>query len=360
MRETSGDSERAGCDRGGVRHELRATPATCHWGYFSASLSPALTVASGDLVWAETVTHQAGDAPELLMDDGIRALYAGIPEAERGPGCHCLTGPVFVEGAKPGDMLEVRFLAMEPRLAYGTNLAGHWGYLYEEMGRTERITIFKLDVSSQTAEALFAYDVAEKYVVPGRVTLPGSVDRVPALKGIRIPFRVHLGTAGVAPASREKVSSIPPGRHGGNLDNWQIAAGTTMFYPVAVEGALFSVGDAHMAQGDGELNGTAIEASVNVLFQVVLRKDFRFSSPLLETPGDWIIHGVGETIDAAMRDAARETMCFLVEHRGLSRDDAYALMAVAIDFTVTQVVDGIVGVHSRIPRSIFPAVAPGQ
>ena len=355
MNETTADRLSAQSVREAAFHELRATPETCHWGYFSAAQRPALTVASGDYVWAESVTQHAGDAPDLLMDDGIKALYAGIPEDMRGPGVHCLTGPVYIEGAKPGDMLEVRYLAMEPRLGYGSNLAGHWGYLYDEMGRTERVTIFKFDANSQTAEALFAYDVAEKYVTPGRITPPGGVKREPALKGLRVPIRPHLGTAGVAPPTSERVSTVPPGRHGGNMDNWRIAAGTKMFYPVLVEGALFSIGDSHMAQGDGELNGTAIEASLNVLFQVVVRKDFHLPSPFLETPADWAVHGFGDTIDAAMRDAALEAMRFLTERQRLSRDDAYALMAVAVDFTITQVVDGVVGVHARIPRSIFPA-----
>ncbi len=347
------DRPRSPSDANFALHHLRATPETCHWGYFSAAQPPALRVNSGDLIWAESVTQHAGDAPDLLMDEGIRALYAGIPQSMRGPGVHVLTGPVFVKGAEPGDMLEVRYLSMEPRLGYGSNLAGNWGYLYNEMGKTERATIFKFDANSQTAEAVFAYDVAEKYQTPGRITPPESVKREPALPGVRIPIRPHLGTAGVAPAGSEKVSTVPPGRHGGNVDNWRIAAGSTMFYPVAVEGALFSIGDSHMAQGDGELNGTAIEASLNVLYQVVVRKDMRLPSPLLETPQDWVVHGFGATIDAAMRDAALQGMHFLTERQNLSRNDAYALMSVAVDFGITQVVDGVVGVHGRIPRSMF-------
>jgi acetamidase/formamidase len=336
-------------------HELNATVETCHWGYFSATKAPALKVRSGDMIRAEAVTHHAGDAPDLLMDDGIKALWAGIPEDDRNPGVHLMTGPIYVEDAKPGDILEVRYLAMTPRLAYGSNLAAHWGHLYKEMGEKERVTIYKMDQGSQTAEAMFAYDIKEKYLIPGRVTEPGACCREPALRGIKVPVRPHLGTAGVAPDQPGRVSTIPPGLHGGNIDNWRIGAGATMYYPVQVDGALFSIGDPHISQGDGEISGTAIEASLNVLMQVFVRKDFHFPSPLLETPHEWIVHGFDDNLDVAMKNAALEMMRLLTEHRDLSRDDAYSLMSIASDFTVTQVVDGKQGVHARISRSIFPA-----
>lgn len=127
-----------------------------------------------------------------------------------------------------------------------------------------------------------------------------------------------------------------------------------MYYPVAVDGALFSIGDPHISQGDGELSGTAIEASLNVLFQVVLRKDFEFPSPLLETPNWWIVHGFDEDLNVAMRNASLDMLTLLTEHQGLSRNDSYSLISVAADFSVTQVVDGRQGIHVRIPRGIFP------
>ena len=131
-----------------------------------------------------------------------------------------------------------------------------------------------------------------------------------------------------------------------------------MYYPVQVEGALFSIGDPHVSQGDGELSGTAIESSLDVLYQVILRKDFSFPSPLLETPNWWIVHGFDEDLNVAMRSASLDMLGLLSEHRGLSRNDAYSLMSVAADFGVTQVVDGRQGVHVRIPRNIFPP--PGE
>jgi acetamidase/formamidase len=149
------------------------------------------------------------------------------------------------------------------------------------------------------------------------------------------------------------VSSIPPGKHGGNIDNWRIGAGATMYYPVQVEGALFSIGDPHISQGDGEISGTAIEASLDVLFELHVRKDFQFPSPLLETPGYWIVHGFDENLNVAMRNASLDMMTLLTQEQNLSRDDAYSLMSAAADFAVTQVVDGTQGIHARICRNMF-------
>jgi len=338
----------------GALHRLKATPKTVHWGYFDAALAPALKVKSGDLIQAEAVTHHAGDAPELMMDAGVTAIFDQIPESDRFPGVHILTGPIYVEDAQPGDILEVRYLRMVPRCQYGSNLAANWGYLYKEFAEQERVTIYELDADAGVAQALYAYDFPGKYLVPGTVTHCPVCDRQPALKGVRIPARPHLGTAGVAPDVSGRVSTIPPGAHGGNIDNWRIGAGATMYYPVQVDGALFSIGDPHISQGDGELSGTAIEASLNVLFQVVVRKDFTVPSPLLETPNYWIVHGFNEDLNVAMRAASLDMLGLLTDHVGLSRNDAYSLMSVAADFAVTQVVDGRQGVHVKIPRAIFP------
>lgn len=335
-------------------HTLRATPRTCHWGYFDASLAPVLTVRSGDLIQAQTVSPHAGDDPDLMFDPEIEALYRGIPENDRYPGPHILTGPIYVEDTRPGDMLEVRYLRMTPRCRYGSNLAAHWGYLYQELGSKERITIYRINEGGNTAEALYAYDFPGKYTVPGTITRCPACDRQSALAGVRIPVRPHLGVAGVAPDERGRISTVPPGKHGGNIDNWRIGAGATMYYRVQVDGALFSIGDPHISQGDGELSGTAIESSLDVLLQIVVRRDFTFPSPLLETPEYWIVHGFNEDLNVAMREAALDMLTLLTEQRHLSKDDAYSLMSVAADFAVTQVVDQRQGIHVRMPRGIFP------
>ena len=343
----------------GALHHLKATPKTVHWGYFDAALAPALRVRSGDLVQGEAITHHAGDAPDLMMDEAVEAIFEGVPEADRNPGVHIMTGPIHVEDARPGDLLEVRYLRMTPRCAYGSNLAANWGYLYKEFGEKERVTIYRLDADFSHAEAVYAYDFPGKYLVPGTITHCPVCDRQPALAGVRVPARPHLGTAGVAPDIKGRVSTIPPGAHGGNIDNWRIGAGAVMYYPVQVDGGLFSIGDPHVSQGDGELSGTAIEASLDVLFQIVLRRDFVIASPLLETRKYWIVHGFNEDLNVAMRAASLEMLSLLTDHVGLSRNDAYSLMSVAADFAVTQVVDGRQGVHVRIPRAIFPARSGG-
>lgn len=339
--------------RSGTLHHLRATPAAVHWGYFSCALAPALRVRSGDLIEVEAITHHAGDDPDLMFDPTVEALFRGIPPEDRRPGPHIMTGPIYVEGARPGDMLEVRYLRMTPRCAYGSNLAANWGYLYDEVGRKDRVTIFHVDERAQIARALYAYDFPGTYRIPGTITRCPSCDRQTALPGVRICVRPHLGTAGVAPDVPGRVSTVPPGSHGGNIDNWRIGAGATMYYPVQVDGALFSVGDPHISQGDGEVSGTAIESSLDVLLQVVVRRDFSFPSPLLETCDSWIVHGFDEDLDVAMRNAALDMLRFLTEQRELSRDDAYSLMSVAADFAVTQVVDQRRGIHVRIPRNLF-------
>lgn len=351
------------CDHGSVRkevrpralHQLRATPETVHWGFFSPELKPTLRVKSGDLIQAQAVTHHAGDAPELMFDEDIQRIFTEIAPETRSPGVHIMTGPIYVEDAEPGDMLEVRYFQMVPRFNYGSNLQANWGQLYEEFDKTERVTIYELDPNANTARALYAYDVDETYLVPGRITHCPTCDRQPALPGVTIPARPHLGTAGVAPAVNQPISTIPPGLHGGNIDNWRIGANSRMYYPVQVKGALFSIGDPHVSQGDGEISGTAIEASLDVLFQVIVRKDFAFPSPLLETPDHWIVHGFGADLDEAMKGASLDMIHLLHEHQGLSRTDAYSLMSVAADFGVTQVVDGTQGIHVRVDRGMFPA-----
>jgi acetamidase/formamidase len=335
-------------------HTLRATPTTVHWGYFDAALAPVLKVKSGDLIQAEAITAHAGDDPDLMFDSAVEALFSGIPTTERYPGPHIMTGPIFVEGARAGDMLEVRYLSMTPRCRYGSNLAANWGYLYGELGSKERVTIYKIDENSNTTEALYAYDYPGKYLVPGAIHRCPLCDRQTALPGVRIPVRPHLGTAGVAPDIPGRISTIPPGSHGGNIDNWRIGAGSTMYYRAQVDGGLFSIGDPHISQGDGEISGTAIESSLNVLLQIIVRSDFTFPSPLLELPDCWIVHGFDQDLNVAMRAAALDMLMLLTEEQRLSRDDAYSLMSVAADFGVTQVVDGRQGIHVRMPRGIFP------
>ena len=335
-------------------HELRATPQTCFWGFFDAAQPPVLSVRSGDFVRIETLTHQAGDAPDLMMDEGVEAVYRAIPIERRGPGVHIMTGPIHVEGAEIGDTLEIRVLTMEPRLPYGTNIAAWWGHLYDSFGK-ERITIYQIDSPSGIARAAFGFDytTTPRYEQPGILVPPRADARQAALANVVVPLRPHFGVGGVAPREPGRINSIPPGEFGGNIDNWRFGPGAGMFYPVLQPGALCYLGDPHMAEGDGELSGTAIEASANALVQLNLHKGLSFRSPMLETGTHWIAHGFDEDLNRAMKGAAHALLAFLIEHKGLSRDDAYSLISVAGDFGVTQVVDQKQGVHGMIAKNLF-------
>jgi acetamidase/formamidase len=270
-----------------------------------------------------------------------------------------MTGPIAVEGARPGDTLEVRILSMRPRLPYGTNIGAWWGYLYPEM-KKERITIYRVDEASGFAQAAFAFDyrLTPKYDTPGTLIPREPADRQPALQSVLVPLRPHFGVMGVAPRESGKVNSIPPGDFGGNVDNWRVGPGATMYYPVQNDDALFFVGDPHMAEGDGELSGTAIESSADGWLQLSIRRDLPTDSPLLETATHWYTHGFGADLDEAMRQAALRMVSFLEKRFGLSRDDAYSFISVACDFGITQVVDQRMGVHAAAPKAAFPPRSP--
>jgi acetamidase/formamidase len=347
--------------RANAEHHLAATPGTCVWGYIDRDTPAVLEVEPGDVIEIEAVTHHAGDAPDLLMDDGIRAIWNGIPEGERGPGVHVMTGPIAVSGAQPGDTLMVRIIDMWPRLPYGSNCAANWGLLYDEFAK-ERITIYGL-VDDPTAsgrfgpvaEPMFGYDFTTRpiYDIPGVMTPPDTSARQPFSRAVRVPVRPHFGVMGVAPADPGRHSSIPPGIFGGNVDNWRIGTGATVCYPVFAEGALLYVGDPHFAQGDGEICGTAIEASLTARIQVWVEPHLGVTAPFLETADAWCAHGFGAGLDEAMRMAAQQMLWWMQSHLGLSADDAYSLASVAMDLGVTQVVDATLGCHALLTRSMF-------
>ena len=338
-------------DAGNI-HVLKATPQTCFWGFFDKTLPPVLTINSGDIVYVEALTHHAGDAPDLLMDEGVKEVYDKV--TDRGPGVHIMTGPIAIAGAEPGDTLMVRILKTAPRLPYGSNLAAHWGYLYNNF-KKERVTIYKLDIEAGLAQPAFAYDFKGRplYDRTGFITPPDKSAREQIKTKVAIPMRPHFGVMGVAPKESGRINSIPPGSFGGNIDNWRIGAGATMYYPVFNKGANFFVGDTHMGQGDAELSGTAIEASMNAYLQIFVLKDFPITNPILETDTHWITHGFNEDLNKAMRQSAEQMLSFLQNKRKMSADEAYSLISVAVDFGVTQVVDIRQGCHAALAKSLF-------
>jgi acetamidase/formamidase len=244
----------------------------------------------------------------------------------RGPGGHILTGPIYVEGAQPGDVLEVNVLSIDLALDYGYN--GCNGFLPDNCDKALPAKIIPLDRKRMTAEFL---------------------------PGIVIPLRPFFGSMGVAPAADAgRVSSNPPGRHAGNLDNRELVAGSTLYIPVFVPGALFEVGDGHAAQGDGEVDQTAIETSLRGRLRLTVRKDMKLAWPRAETPTDYISMATDPDLTIATRGAIQEMIDFLVAEKHLTQHQAYQLVSIAGNVAVTQLVDKPNhGVHVRLPKSVF-------
>jgi acetamidase/formamidase len=316
-----------------AEHQLKATPTTVAWGYYWAAAKPALKIRSGDTVEMQTLTTSS---PASLANNGVRpadiqqelkTIYADVKD--KGPGGHILTGPIYVEGAEPGDTLEVRILKIRIATRYASNgFSPQRGVLGPpgdfQRGRTK---IIALDLERNVAK--FA-------------------------PNIDIPLHPFFGSMGVAPPeSAGRINSGPPGIHGGNLDNKDLVEGTTLLIPVHVKGALFEAGDGHAAQGNGEVDITALETSLDGTFQFIVRKDLHLKGPRGETPTHWIAMGLDPDLDQATINATRDAIDFLVTEKHLSREDAYALCSVAVDFNITQAVDGTKGVHAMIPKSIF-------
>jgi acetamidase/formamidase len=334
-------------------YKIDASPETVNWGFFDNSIKPVCRIKSGDIVRIETITHQAGDAPNYLSDPVVENIYESITPEERGPGVHLMTGPVYIEGASPGDVIECRILDLEPRIPYGVNLTANWGLLHDEFNEQEYITVYKIDNKTDSVKPVFQYEYPGTYDEIGPWIDPSTVNQTPVLDDISIPTNYHFGTAGVAPAENGKIDSVPPGIYGGNIDNAQFSIGSSMYYPVQVEGGLFVAGDSHIAQGDGEVSGTAIEASLNALVQFFIHTDLDFGAPVLETSTHWVTHGFNEDLEVAAQDAGIEMINLLCRRLDFTRSSAYSLLSIASDFHVTQVVNGTKGIHCIINKDII-------
>ena len=313
-------------------HRLEATPATVAYGYYWADAPPVLRIDSGDIIDVDTLLTNtpSGLAKAGLADDKIQAsLKAIVNEVtgdRRGPGGHILTGPVYVEGAEPGDVLEVKILTIDLPLDYGYN--GCSGYLPENCETGVPSKIIPLDRKKMTAEFL---------------------------PGIVIPLKPFYGSLGIAPAPDVgRLSSNPPGRHAGNLDNRELVAGSTLYIPVFARGALFEIGDGHAAQGDGEVDQTAIETSLRGRLQLTVRKDMKLKWPRAVTATDYISMATDPDLVTATKAAIQEMIDFLVSEKKLTQHQAYQLVSISGNVAITQLVDKPnVGVHVKLPKSIF-------
>ena len=308
---------------------LEPSATTVAWGYYWSEAPQVLRIKSGDFVTIHTLLTSN---PERLLAAGVpqnkieKELYEVQAAKDKGPGGHVLTGPIFIEGAELGDVLEVRFATIDLAIPYGYNAIGQNGFLSDEI--FERKTkIIQLD-----KEKMLGY----------------------FNDSISIPLRPFFGSAGVAPPKEVgKWNSAPPWINAGNLDNKELVAGSSLFIPVHVKGALFEVGDGHAAQGNGEVDITAIETSLIGKLQFILHKGKSLRWPRAETKTHIISMGCDRDLNVATHIAVREMIQYLMDEKHLSKSDAYMLCSVAVDVNITQLVDGNVGVHAMLPKSIF-------
>lgn len=305
---------------------VEAGPKTCHWGFFDATLPPIVTVSSGDEVTINTVSG----GPNVLPGEGFHIppelleIHAGGLPAMPG---HILTGPVAVEGAMPGDVLQIDILDVRLRQDWGYNFIRPLaGTLPQDFAQTHHTTI-PLDAAR------------------GEATLPW---------GAKLPLSPFFGVMAVAPpAAWGRISTIEPRAHGGNLDNKELVAGSTLYLPVMTEGGLFSCGDGHGAQGDGEVCVTAIETALQGRFRLTIRRDMDVTYPEAETPTHLITMGMHPDLDVCVEIALRRMITLLSDRLGISRAEAYMFCSLAGDLRITQTVNREKGVHMMMRKALL-------
>lgn len=333
-------------------YEIKSTPGNVIWGeLFKPDSSPILTVQSGDTVKIETVSHEGimadqGDTIAFLTGGGVAEsdilpdqLQIKAEVEKSGPGPHVITGPIYVEGAEPGDVLEIKTLNIDYRVPYGVISNRHGkGSLpgeYPENGDPIYTKIIPLDMERNVG-----------------IFRPAN-----GLPNLEIPLKPFMGIMGVVPANvEETANSVPPGMYGGNLDIKDLGIGSSLYLPVQVPGALFYTGDPHCAQGNGEVALTAIECSLVPTFQLIVHKDMSLDTPMGETESAWYAVGLDEDLDEAMKKSVREYLRIANEEYGLTKPDALLFGSAAIDFEVSQVVDIVKGIHGVIPKDMFTAL----
>ena len=321
-----------GHDEGRV-HTVESTSETVHLGVFDATLPPILKIDSGDTIsYPNTWSHFLNQLQPGVPVEKLAEMRKNSP----GRGPHSIIGPIEVNGAEPGDVLEIRYKRMEPF---------PWGAVFNNPG--------------SMGTGLLAQDYPQGQVKYLDLDMSGR--KAHFSPNIHIPLKPFQGTLGVAPPDGYYpaiapgiTSSVPPGPHGGNVDLSEMCEGATMFIPVWKPGALIFTGDSHALQGDGEINLSALETRMKeVRIQVFLHKQKNFAWPVAETETHWILLGLDKDLNVAMTMAARNAIQFLASRAGMTELDAYALCSIAVSFRVTQVVDIVRGVHAMIPKNLF-------
>ena len=331
----------------GKHHVLKASPDDVAWGWLDPKEKPRLTIESGDTVSIETLMH----ARDQIHKDVDMAQIVALRKANPGGGPHSLTGPIFVNGAQPGDVLEIRILRIVPKkVGTNFNLPGKdFPTIGALPGDFPDGFVRYFDIDNRTRTTVFK---------PG-ITIP--VRPFPGTLAVGIdPDDPSPRKGGVKDDKLAPVSSLRPWKNGSNMDINELTAGSTIFLPVFQPGGLIWTGDSHCAQGNGEVNLTAIECSFEEIeLQPIVRKDIKLSWPRIETPTHYILVGFDEDLDKAFNNALRETIDFLVADKGLTRYEAYSLASIAADCRVSQVVDVRKGIHCMIPKAIFTG-RPGK
>ena len=325
-------------------HWVKLTPETAVIGNFPAQKAPILTIKSGDTVKIDTGGGNRWndeDPDTWLKSQGLPDRVATTPaiaetvkvlaetprQADIKNG-HILVGPIAVDGAMPGDMLEIRILSVVPRISYGV-------------------------VSIRPGAGGIPNELPGSFYKPVSLDLKRNVGVFE--KGIEVPLGPFMGVMGLQPNDAEGANrrSGPPGMFGGNLDCKELVAGTTLYLPVFQKGARFFTGDAHAGQGDGEVTVTAIETANTAILQFILHKNVKLTAPRAESATHWITFGLDPNLEDAMKKAIRETNAFLMEKKGLDFYHAFALSSIGVNFHVTQVVDETKGIHGMIAKDIF-------
>jgi acetamidase/formamidase len=307
-----------------IDHELPASPGTCHWGGFDAEIPPVLTVMPGERVRLHSVSGppEAMPEPAFHVPSELQEIHRALrPD----PGPHILTGPIRIEGARPGDVLEVRILDVQLRQDWGyTRIRPLCGALPEDFPEPRLIHI--------------ALEAAR------------MIGRMPW--GTELPLRPFFGVMGVAPPPAwGRISSVQPRAHGGNLDNKELTAGSTLYLPVWNDGALFSAGDGHALQGDGEVCVTAIETAMSGTFEFHLRRDISLRFPQAETATEHITMAADADLDDAAKEALRDMIALIRRHSALDASEAYMLCSLAADVRITQLVNEQKGCHVVLTKT---------
>ena len=318
---------------------MRSTPDTVLWGYLAANLPPALSIRSGQIVEIETLSHQGlttnKDPEKFFAAYGIpgndvladgKAVFAEV-KRPKGASVHILTGPIYIDEAMPGDALEVRVVDIKFRVPYGVNNTGPGKGVLPRLLSEPAAKLIRIDLERQIA--LFSDE-------------------------IHIPLNPFMGIMAVSPpTSLGMVSSTPPGPWGGNIDLKFAGIGASLFLPVFNKGAQFFTGDGHAVQGDGEVDGGAIEISLKPTLQFIVHKGKAIKQPRVETASDYLTTGLSTDLNEATRIALEEAVDFLQKEKGMSAADAYALASLAVDLGIGEAVDIVNLVYAKIPKHVF-------